>query len=145
MALNRALRASLSPPLWCQICTEHKTPRARVGSCSGKERNGPRIPPGHSAGTVLEAGPLHLVCHVRRQVTTAFPGAVLQPVVSQHRPTALPAVQPGKGSGFMSHLPLGLTHTSTTMVILSNSGPSLDLEPTPSLLSGELQSYAIVK
>lgn len=41
------------------------------------------IPPaGHPAGAVLEAEPLHLVCHIHRQATTASPDRVLDPVAS---------------------------------------------------------------
>lgn len=93
-----------------------------------KERNGhinssgiPLASP--SAGAVLEAGPLHLVCHVHRQGIAAFPDTVfclflfLEPIASEHRPAAPPGVQPGKSSGFAS-LPLSLTDRSRPAVIL---------------------------
>lgn len=38
MARSQSLRTCPSPLLQCQICPENKTPRARVGSCVGKEK-----------------------------------------------------------------------------------------------------------
>ena len=92
MARSQSLRPRPSPLLQRQICPEHKTPRARAGAVLGRRsgyvgRTG--IPPaGHSARTVLEAGPLHLVCHLHGQATAASPLVLDSPAsdVGQHRP-----------------------------------------------------------
>lgn len=108
MAWSQSLRTI---PAHCSSarCPERKTPRARAGGCVGKEkwpsRQGGIPPAGHSARTVLEAGPLHLVCCVHRQAGNhSISRRGFGPSGFRCGQTSPPGGKSGKCAGFRSGL-----------------------------------------